>query len=288
MNPLFWGFASAACWGTSNFAARLTGRAIGPLNSLMAMNLIGVLAMSLWLWLREAPLVWEETGLHWLLLIGIGNAMAMLSLYAGLSRGPVSIASPVVASSPAFVVAGGLLLGIVPTAVQLLGMAGIMVGVLIVARSGHRESGLRPGESGIAPTVIYGLGAAILFACSLYMAREAVPVYGALQVAWVGRGISFFILGGLMLATRTRVNMPMRWWPALVAQGFLDTAGMIAIFEGSVGNGAPLASVGAAPVAIIVVILARIFLRERIPAIQWLGIGLVVAAGAGLAYNTAG
>jgi drug/metabolite transporter (DMT)-like permease len=288
MNPLFWGFASAACWGTSNFAARLTGRAIGPLNSLMAMNLIGVLAMSLWLWLREAPLVWEETGLHWLLLIGIGNAMAMLSLYAGLSRGPVSIASPVVASSPAFVVAGGLLLGIVPTAVQLIGMAGIMAGVLIVARSGHRESGLRPGESGIALTVIYGLGAAILFACSLYMAREAVPVYGALQVAWVGRGISFFILGGFMLATRTRVNMPMRWWPALVAQGFLDTAGMIAIFEGSVGNGAPLASVGAAPVAIIVVILARIFLRERIPAIQWLGIGLVVAAGAGLAYNTAG
>ena len=288
MNPLFWGFASAACWGTSNFAARLSGRAIGPLNSLMAMTLIGALVMSLWLWLREAPLIWDPAGLYWLVLIGISNAVGMLSLYAGLSRGPVSIASPVVASSPAFVVAGGLLLGIVPTPVQLIGMAGIMTGVWIVARSGHRESGLRAGESGVALTVVYALGAAILFACSLFMAREAVPIYGALQVVWVGRGLSLVILIGFMLATRTRVDMPMRWWPALVAQGILDTVGMIAIFEGSVGDGAPLASVGAAPVSIIVVILARVFLRERIPPIQWFGIGLVVIAGAGLAYDTAG
>ena len=118
------------------------------------------------------------------------------------------------------------------------------------------------------------------------MAREAVPIYGALQVTWVGRGISLIVLIGFMMVTHTQVNMPVRWWPAVIAQGVLDTGGMIAIFEGSVGDGAPLASVGAAPVSIIVVILARVFLRERIPPIQWAGIGLVVAAGAGLAYTT--
>ncbi len=286
MNPLFWGFASAACWGTSNFMARVSGRATGPLNSLLAMSLVGVLGMSLWLWVREAPLIWHPAGLHWLILIGIGNATGMLSLYAGLSRGPVSIASPVVASSPAFVVAGALLLGVVPTTLQLIWMAGIMAGVWIVARSGHRESGLRAGDVGVGLTVAYGLGAAIIFAGTLLMAREAVPIYGALQVTWVGRGISLVVLIGFMVATRTQVNMPVRWWPAVIAQGVLDTGGMIAIFEGSVGDGAPLASVGAAPVSIIVVILARVFLRERIPPIQWAGIGLVVAAGAGLAYTT--
>ena len=288
MNPLFWGFTSAACWGTSNFMARVSGRATGPLNSLLAMSLVGVLAMSLWLSMREAPLIWAPTGLHWLILIGVGNATGMLSLYAGLSRGPVSIASPVVASSPAFVVAGALLLGVIPTTLQLIWMAGIMAGVWIVARAGHRESGLRTGDVGVGPTVAYGLGAAIIFACTLLMAREAVPTYGALQVAWVGRGISLMVLIGFMAATRTPVNIPVRWWPAVVAQGILDTGGMIAIFEGSVGDGAPLASVGAAPVSIIVVILARVFLRERIPPIQWIGVGLVVVAGAGLAYTTVG
>ncbi len=288
MNPLFWGFASAACWGTSNFVARLSGRAIGALNSLLAMSVVGVLGMSIWLWLRQAPLIWDPSGLHWLVLIGLGNAGGMLCLYAGLSRGPVSIASPMVSSSPAFVVAGGLLLGIVPTTVQLIGMAGILIGVWIVARFAHSESGLRTGDRGIGLTVVYGLGAAIFFAATLYMAREAVPVYGAVQATWVGRGLSLIVLGAFMLATRTRIALPVRWWPALIAQGVLDTAGMIAIFSGSVGGGAPLASVGAAPVSIIVVILARIFLREPIPPIRWFGIALVVAAGATLAYHTAG
>ena len=163
MNPLFWGFASAACWGTSNFVARLSGRAIGALNSLLAMSVVGVLGMSIWLWLRQAPLIWDPSGLHWLVLIGLGNAGGMLCLYAGLSRGPVSIASPMVSSSPAFVVAGGLLLGIVPTTVQLIGMAGILIGVWIVARFAHSESGLRTGDRGIGLTVAYGLGAADLF-----------------------------------------------------------------------------------------------------------------------------
>ena len=288
MNPLFWGFASAGCWGTANFLARLSGRAIGPLNSLLAMTFVGVVGMSVLLWLRGTPLVWDAHGLHWLVLIGLSNTIAMLSLYAALSRGPISIASPMVASSPAFVVVGALLLGIIPTAFELSGMAVIMAGVMIVARSGHRESGLRAGEHGIALTVAYGLAAAILFGCSLLMAREAVPIYGALQVTWVGRGLSLVVLAAFMLATRTAINMPVRWWPALAAQGVLDTGGMIAIFAGSVGDGAPLASVGAAPVSIIVVVLARVFLREHIRPLQWLGIVLVVLGGAALAYDTTG
>ncbi len=288
MNPLFWGFASAGCWGSSNFLARLSGRAIGPLNSLLAMTFVGTIGVSVLLWLSGTQLVWDAHGLHWLVLIGLGNALAMLSLYAGLSRGPISIASPIVASSPAFVVVGALLLGIIPTAFELSGMAVIMTGVMIVARSGHRESGLRAGEHGIALTVAYGLAAAVLFACSLLMAREAVPVYGALQVTWVGRGLSLVVLAAFMLATRTAIDMPVRWWPALAAQGVLDTGGMIAIFAGSVGDGAPLASVGAAPVSIIVVVLARVFLREHIRSLQWLGIVLVVLGGVALAYNTTG
>ena len=47
---------------------------------------------------------------------------------------------------------------------------------------------------------------------------------------------------------------------------------------------APLAAVGSAPVAVFTVLLARVFLREAVPPKQWLGIGLVAAAGGALAY----
>ena len=192
----------------------------------------------------------------------------MLLLYTSLARGPVSIAAPLISSTPAFVVPGALLLGVVPSSGQLFAMAGVMVGTLIVARTAHPNSGMREGERGVGMTVATGLGAAFLFAVALLLAREAVPIYGVWQVAWSGRCISLVFVILFMILTRTRVNVPARWWPALVAQGVLDAGGLIFLYVGSVGDGAPLASIGSAPLAIVAVLLARIFLKERIPSIQ--------------------
>ena len=230
-------------------------------------------------------MVWDVSGLHWLVLIGFSLSAGMLLLYTSLSRGPVSIAAPLVSSTPAFVIPGALLLGVVPSAGQLAAMAGMMIGTLIVARTGHPEVGMRPGERGVGLTVVTGLGAAFFFAVALLLAREAVPIYGVAEVAWAGRGISLLFLVLYMMLTRTPINIPRRWWPVLGAQGALDAGGLICLYVGSVGVGAPLASIGSAPLAIVAVLLARIFLNERIPPKQWSGIILVVGSGAFLAVG---
>ena len=280
MNPFLWGLGSAVTWGTADFVARISGRALGPANSLLGTASIGTVGMGLWLVFRDAPVIWNPSGLHWLILLGFFLSIAMLLLYASLARGPVSVAAPLLSSTPAFVVPGALLLGVVPTTTQFMAMAGVMIGTLIVARTAHPESGIRAGERGIRMTVVTGLGAAFFFAAALLIAREAVPIYGVLQVVWSGRGISLVFVILFMMLTRTRVNVPVRWWPALTAQGVLDAGGLMLLYVGSVGDGAPLASIGSAPLAIVAVLLARIFLNERIPAVQWSGIALVVASGA--------
>jgi drug/metabolite transporter (DMT)-like permease len=286
MNPFLWGLGSAVGWGTADFVARISGRALGPANSLLATATIGTVGMGLWLVFRETPIVWDPSGLHWLILIGFCLSTGMLLLYASLARGPVSIAAPLISSTPAFVVPGALLLGVVPSVTQLMAMAGVMLGTLIVARTAHPHSGMREGESGVRMTVVTGLSAAFFFAAALLIAREAVPIYGVLQVAWSGRGISLIFVIAFMMVTQTQVNVPMRWWPALFAQGVLDAGGLMFLYVGSVGDGAPLASIGSAPLAIVAVLLARIFLHERIPLIQWGGITLVAASGAFLAANS--
>ncbi len=286
MNPFLWGLGSAVGWGTADFVARISGRALGPANSLLATATVGTVGMGLWLVFRETPMVWDPSGLHWLILIGFCLSTGMLLLYASLARGPVSIAAPLISSTPAFVVPGALLLGVVPSVTQLMAMASVMLGTLIVARTAHPSSGMREGESGVRMTVVTGLGAAFFFAAALLIAREAVPTYGVLQVAWSGRGISLVFVIAFMMVTQTRVNVPMRWWPALFAQGVLDAGGLMFLYVGSVGDGAPLASIGSAPLAIVAVLLARIFLHERIPPIQWGGITVVAASGAFLAASS--
>ena len=285
MNPFLWGLGSAVGWGTADFVARISGRALGPANSLLATASIGTVGMGLWLVFRETAVVWDPSGLHWLILIGFCLSSGMLLLYTSLARGPVSIAAPLISSTPAFVVPGAFLLGVVPTPTQLVAMAGVMIGTLIVTRAAPPHSGMREGERGVRMTVATGLGAVFFFAAALLIAREAVPIYGVLQVAWSGRGISLVFVILFMVLTRTRVNVPMRWWPALFAQGVLDAGGLIFLYVGSVGDGAPLASIGSAPLAIVAVLLARIFLNERIPPVQWVGITVVVGAGAFLAAS---
>ena len=57
-----------------------------------------------------------------------------------------------------------------------------------------------------------------------------------------------------------------------------------AVRYGTVGHGAPLAAVTSAAFTVVTVLLAWTFLRERIGARRWVGVGLVVAGAAVLAY----
>jgi drug/metabolite transporter (DMT)-like permease len=186
-----------------------------------------------------------------------------------------------------FVILGSLALGIVPALAQWIAMAAVMVGVWLVATGGHPDTAevvRGRAAGGIGVTVAYALIAAFTFTVAIFAAREAVPIYGGVQSVWFTRIVSLVCLLALMAFNRETPRLPIKWWPAVTVQGALDTLGMYTMFVGSVGDGAPLAAVGSAPVAVFTVLLARVFLREAVPPKQWLGIALVVAAGGALAY----
>ena len=288
MTPALWGLAAAACWGTTEFVARLSGRGIGPANTLLGMLVVAMAIVSLWVWIDGAAFSWTAAGLHWLVATGVGFAGGLLLLFASLTRGPVAVASPVVSSYPAFIVIGALALGIVPTPVQGIAIAAILVGVAVVARYAHPEE---PDEDGagadrrIWPTVALGVASAAVFAMGIMAGREASAIYGELQALWFNRLFALLSLAAYMLIVRTRVDLPRRWWPALAAMGLLDTLGVMAIFIGTAGEGAAVAAATSAPVTVVTVVLAAIFLRERVPPIQWCGIAIVVAGAAALGYH---
>lgn len=284
MNPALWGLISAASWGSADFVARISGQALGPARSLFGMIGSGILFLVIWAVATDLPLGLPTEGLHWLLINGAATMASMLLLYAGLFRGPIAVAAPLVGTYPVFVVLGGLVLGIVPTGAQWIAMAAVMAGVWMVATTGHPQTLAERPRGGVGLTVAYSLVSAISFAVAIFAAREAVPIYGDVQSVLFTRIVSFVCLLGVMTFNREAPLLPRRWWTAVTVQGGLDTLGMFTMFVGSVGGGAPLAAVGSAPVAVFTVILARIFLAERVPLKQWLGIVIVVAGGGALAY----
>ena len=284
MTPALWGVAAAACWGTVEFVARLSGRSIGPTNTLLGMLIVATAAVSLWVWIDGTPLIWSTAGLHWLIATGVFFAGGLLLLFASVTRGPIAVASPVVSSYPVFIVVGALILGIIPSLIQSIAIVAILAGVWIVAHFAHPEDRADGKDFRVWPTVALGLASAVIFAAGVMAGRQASEVYGELQALWFNRLFALLSLLLYMVVARTAVDLPRRWWLPLAAMGLLDTLGIFAIFIGTAGEGAPVAAATSAPVTVITVVLAAIFLRERIPLIQWAGIAIVVAGAVTLGY----
>ena len=273
MNPALWGTVAALGWGSADFIARFSGRALGPDTALFGMLAVGSVAMSLWVWLAGTSLVWRSDGLGWVALAGIAITIGTLLLYTALARGPVSVAAPISASYPVLVVIGELAIGTQPGGLQWPAMAATMLGVWIVARTGG-GAGLESSAQRPGPTVVMALGSAVAFAATVFFARAAVAVYGEIETVWLARLVSLACVLVILSLRRRPPRVPVRWWPPVAAQGLLDTIAYIALFTGVAGQDAALAAVASSAFGVITVILARIVLREPIRAAQWGGIAL--------------
>ncbi len=275
MNPAFWGAASALNLGTADFMARYSSRAIGHASALLAMLATGVLLLSLWMVVVQPPLVWDLSGWHLLLINGIATTVMTLLLYKGLARGPISVVAPIVASHPVLVVTIAVALGARPSAIDWAAMAVTIIGVVIVAQAGQEQAEDNPERGAkLRGTIAISIGSMLAYAVLVSAGQQAVPIYGELQTLWIGRIISLIALMAFMAASRQRPVLPMRWWPFLAAQGTLDAGGYLALFAGSAEPGAEIVAVIASTFGVITVLLALVILRERVGALQWLGIVL--------------
>jgi drug/metabolite transporter (DMT)-like permease len=281
MNPALWGLVSALSWGSADFLARLSGRRVGAVATTLGMLGSSTLLLTLWIWYSGTPLVWDREAGIYVLIAGSGVMAATLTFYAALTRGPVSVASPLIASYPAFVIVGAAFLGVLPTPIQWLAIVITMVGLWVICHAGAADA---RGGTPITMTVLLGLLSAMLFGVTVLAAREAVVVLGQTQTVWLVRVVAVVILVPYVVLTRSSARIPFAWWPVIAVMGILDVCAYLALLFGSVGRGAPLAAVTSAAFTVITLVLAWGFLRERIGPRQWLGVGLVVTGAAMLAY----
>jgi len=276
MPPALWGSLSALGWGTADFSARFTGRAVGPDSALFGMLATGSVALSLWVWLSGATMVWPLSHLWLLVLSGIAIMVATLLLYAALARGPVTVVAPIVASYPVIVVLIAVVLGERPSILQWGAMALTMAGVLLVSRAGGRLAAIGIERSGeVRRTLLIALASSLGFGIAITAAQAAVPVYGDLQTVWVGRLISLLAIVALFALRRRRPGIAAAWWPLVMVQGLLDSGAYLALFAGSAGEDAAIAAVAASAFGIVTVLLARVFLREAMSLAQWFGTAVV-------------
>ncbi len=274
------GSGAAVSWGVSDFAARFVGRAIGVWGALLGIMTVGGAITGLYIAARGEPMIWDVSGFWLLALNGVASLFATLMLFDALTRGPVSLGSPMVSSYPAFAVPMTVVFGARPDVIHWIAMAATMGGVWLVALAVTRiDGGEKPeyAPAVLRRSILMALGSAVLFAVALLSADHAIERYGLAQTLLSARLAGFVVLAAGFLALRRAPAMPVRIWPLVAFLALMDTLGYAFVYGGlSLENG-EFAIVTSSAYSVVTVLLARVFLRERIVLLQWLGIAVVVA-----------
>lgn len=284
MNAALLGLLTALSFGTADFLARSSTRAFSAVVSLGAVMAVGSIALTVWIWLGGQPLVWSVPGILFAVLHGVATCAMCLLLYAGLARGPVSVVAPIVAAHPALVLLAAVVLGSRPSPVQWAAMAMILTGGVAIARlAGANADHSAVGREALRRTLGIALGACLAYALLILFGQAAARHVGELQTTWIGRLTGLAIIVVLLLARGERPRVGLAWMPILVAQGMLDTTGLLALSAGGNSDAPEVTPVVGSTFSVVTVLLSAIILREAVGARQWVAILMIVAGTAALA-----
>ena len=284
---ILFGLLTAFSYGYADFVGAIAAKKVRALTVTTVAFSFGLLLALLFSLFAGAS--YNESVILYGILAGICSAAAISFLYAALALGPISIVSPFTAVLSAIVpvivdIAAGQALG----ELSLLAIVLILIAVVLVA--------FVPGQDVRLPTLratIYSIGAGLGFA-GTFVFIDAAPSDSGLGVLVVmrviGIAILFALLAILLFSGKSKVLIEKEVfalstiWLVLLA-GFGDVTGnlffIIATREGALAIAAVLTSLY--PVGTI--LLAKIFLKERIAISQNIGIVLAVGACALLAFS---
>ena len=270
-------FTSAMVFGVGDFLGGMAARRLRALvvaSWSQLVGLVGILALVLVVLPPAEP---AFADVAWGAAAGVVGAVGLLLLYTALATGPMSVAAPITAVFSAMVpVAAGLVLGERPSLLAAAGIALALPAIVMIAQ-GEEPTGTphraRATVHDLLPAFGAGIGFGLFF---VFLQRTSSgaglwPLVGA-------RSVSMVALFALALVTPGRVGLVPGTRRLVIACGICD-AGANALYLTAVNRG--LLSVIAVLAALYpasTVVLARVVLKERMRAVQLVGLALAATA----------
>ena len=277
------GFATSLVYGFADFFGGLATRKINAMMVTLVSGVSGLLfllAISPWL-----GLTLDASSMFWGTMAGLFAAVAVTALYASLAIGPIAILSPLGAIVSALVpMAFGMIFrGESFTTVGVFALIGILVSVGLVGFVPGADVRL-PSAKGLAYAVIAGTSIGGILIC----VNQAPTNSGLAPIVFL-RGSSALVMAiilGISYLGKRRVSSPeatRKSWQSTILGGVLDaTANTMFLIAMRLGE-LTIVAVLIALYPLGTIVLARIFLKEKVAKIQLAGVLLALSCSALLA-----
>lgn len=272
LTAAFFGLAAAACWGAGDFSGGVATKRTQVYLVVLLSHIIGMAGLFVLIGLFDEPL--PDLGVLGIgALGGIAGAIGVAALYTGLAQGRMGIVAPLTAVTTAIVpVLFSLSFEGLPRQLQLVGFVAALLAVwLISGGNGEGLTGLRWQE--LRLPAIAGLGFGLFFISIDRVSDQAIlwPLVGA-------RAASIIMMFILALISRQAKRPAMSQLGIIALIGISDTMGnaffALATSLGRLDIAAILSSLYPA----ITILLARLFLDERLSRRQWVGLAVALLA----------
>lgn len=268
-------------WGTSDFLAGLETRRSSAWGVAVVGQVIAAVG-SLVVAAALAPAPPAVGAMAVLALGGLSSAVGVVTGYRALAVTKMGVVAPILAGAAVVPVLWGLALGERPSALQWVGVATALIGIVLISRpapdvTGEQRSVNRTGVL-LAVAAALGIGGMLV---ALNGGATGDPYWPVTVV----RCSATLCIVAFVAVTRPRLRLRRAAAPLLVAVGLLILAANAAFAAASARADLSVVAVLGWLGPAVIVLWARVVLHERLRPLQWFAATLVLVGVACLALG---
>jgi len=275
LQSILFGLGAALGWGAGDFTGGLASRKTGAYRAVFYSEVIGVILLLVVVWVSGESLPVRRV---WLLamLAGALGTIGLMLLYHSMTLGLMSIATPVsallAASLPVLV---GIFKEGIPQTLTVIGFGFALFAVWMISQGEGGVTDLFTHLSDLRLPLLAGLG----FGSYFVLMHEATSTGATVWPMVASRSGGMILITVYMLVTRASWKVEdASAWPMLAINGVLDVSGNVFFILAGQAGRLDVAAVLSSLFPGATVMLAWIFLKERLTRNQWIGVGSALAA----------
>jgi len=272
---ILFGLGAALGWGAGDFTGGIASRKVGAHRAVFYSEIAGVfLLLAMQAVVREA----FPTFQNWLfaMFAGAVGTLGLMLLYHSMTLGLMSVSAPVSGLLAALLpVIVGMAREGLPQTPTVIGFIFALAAVWLISQS---EAGFRDILAHLSDLKLPML-AGLTFGLYFILMHESTSDGGRVLPMIASRAGGSIMIASYMLFSRAslRVSDKSAWF-VLLLNGVFDVGGNVFFVLAGQAGRLDVASVLSSLFSGVTVLLAWIFLRERLSRGQWLGVAFALAA----------
>jgi len=266
---ILFGLGAALGWGAGDFTGGLASRKTGAYRTVFYGEVFGILVLFLVIMFFGESIPDRGTWMFSMLAGALGT-MGLILLYHSMTLGLMSIAAPVSALLAAVLpVVVGIFREGLPEWMTFIGFGFALFAVWMISQGEGGITDVLSHLSDLKLPLLAGIG----FGSYFVFMHEATNTGATIWPMVASRSGGLMLITTYMLITRTSWKVgDSSAWPVITLNGILDISGNVFfILAGQLGR-LDVAAVLSSLFPGSTVMLARIFLKERLTRNQWIGI----------------